>query len=137
METKPNRRKFLETVGMAAGATTLARSVSAGASPEVAQAEAAEKVEASVQDADSAIDFRYSPLAWQTAFCFPDDPHKSLVGEGGELRCGHPGYDDKGLHWFSEVVGFSLLGMEHDQVRYQRVESPGVPIVHTRIDRPE
>ncbi|MGO9272590.1 MAG: hypothetical protein ACLQOO_20545 [Terriglobia bacterium] len=137
MGTQPSRRKFLETVGMAAGATTLARSVSAGARLGVAQGEAGEKAGASVQDTDSAIDLRYSPLAWQTAFCFPDDPHKSLVGERGELRCGHPGYDDKGLHWFSEVVGFSVLGMEQDQVRYQRVESPGVPIVHTRIDRPE
>ncbi|MGA2984798.1 MAG: twin-arginine translocation signal domain-containing protein [Terriglobia bacterium] len=134
---KPDRRKFLKTVGVTAGMTALGGSDSVGARIGVAPAEAGEKAAATAQDLDSAIDFRYSPLAWQTAFCFPDDPHKSLVGERGELRCGHPGADSKGLHWFAEVVGFSVLGMEHDQVQYQRVESPGVPIVHTRIDRPK
>jgi hypothetical protein len=38
----------------------------------------------------TAIDFRYSPLSYQTAYCFPDDPHKSLAGNRGELRMGHP-----------------------------------------------
>lgn len=137
MGTKSNRRKFLKAVGVAAGATVLSAADSIDARIAVAQSKAEEKGVASLQDTDSAIDFRYSPLAFQTAFCFPDDPHKSLVGQHGELRCGHPGADSKGLHWFSEVVGFSVLGMEPDQVHYQRVESPGVPIVHTRIDRPD
>ena len=135
MDTRSNRRKFLKTVGAAAGATALG---GPAASP-VAHAEVpqAEPLAQFVQDVDSAIDFRYSPLAYQTAFCFPDDPHKSLVGQMGELRCGHPGYDGKGLHWFTEVVGFSLLGMEPDRVEYQRLETPGIPIVHTRIARPD
>jgi hypothetical protein len=59
------------------------------------------------------------------------------VGERGELRCGHPGHGEKGLNYFAQVVEFSLLGMEPDAVRYQRLESPGIPIVHTRVDRPE
>jgi hypothetical protein len=25
------------------------------------------------------------PRSWQATFCFPDDPHKSLVGEQGDL----------------------------------------------------
>src|ERR1017187_9693207 len=37
------------------------------------------------------VDFRYAPPSWQTAFCLPDDHYKSLVGERGELRYGHPG----------------------------------------------
>jgi hypothetical protein len=93
---KPDRRKFLKTVGVTAGMTALGGSDSVGARIGVAPAEAGEKAAATAQDLDSAIDFRYSPLAWQTAFCFPDDPHKSLVGERGELRCGHPGADSKG-----------------------------------------
>ncbi len=137
MGTKSNRRKFLKTVGVAAGATVLSAADSIDARMAVAQREAEEKGAASIQDTDSAIDFRYSPLAFQTSFCFPDDPHKSLVGQHGELRCGHPGANSKGLHWFAEVVGFSVLGMEPDQVHYQRVEGPSVPIVHTRIDRPD
>ena len=84
----------------------------------------------------AAIDFRYSPLSWQTAYCFPDDHYKSLIGEHGELRYGHPG-QGAGINYFPEVVEFSLLGMEANEVRGQRLEAPGVPIIHTRIDRPE
>jgi hypothetical protein len=86
-------------------------------------------------DPDSAIDFRYAPLSWQTAFCFPDDPYKSLVGERGELRYGHPG-QGKPIDYFPVVAEFSLAGMEPDRVAWQRLEAPGVPIVHTRIERP-
>jgi hypothetical protein len=137
MGTRPSRRKFLRTVGVAAGMTAFGGPESTAAQVSAAVDEAGVRTGASVADTDSAIDFRYSPLAWQTAFCYPDDPHKSLVGEHGELRYGHPGYDGKGLHYFSEVLEFSALGMEHDHVQSQHVESPGVPIVHTRIDRPE
>ncbi len=137
METRQNRRKFLKTVGVAAGVAALEGSGSKGALVAVPPVEEAPHTVGSIQDLDTAIDFRYSPLAWQTAFCFPDDPHKSLVGQRGELRCGHPGADSRGLHWFSEVVEFSVLGMEPERVQYQRLESPTVPIIHTRIDRPE
>ena len=57
----------------------------------------------------AAIDFRYSPLSWQTAYCFPDDHYKSLIGERGELRYGHPGQGG-GIANFPEVVEFSLRG---------------------------
>ncbi len=134
---KADRRRFMKTVSMATGLATLRSPYSVGEGSAIALDEARKKAGASVQDMASAIDFRYSPLSYQTAFCFPDDPYKSLVGERGELRYGHPGHDGKGLHYFTEIVGFSVLGMEHDQVRHQHVESPGIPIVHTRIDRPE
>ncbi len=78
------------------------------------------------------IDFRYAPLAWQTAFCFPDDPYKSLAGERGDLRYGF----ERG-RGFAHIVEFSARGMEPDTVGDQHLEAPGVPIVHTRIDRPE
>jgi hypothetical protein len=83
-----------------------------------------------------ACDFRYSPLSWQTAYCFPDDHYKSLIGERGELRYGHPG-QGAGIAYFPEVVEFSLLGMEANEVHGQRLEAPGIPIVHTRIERPD
>jgi hypothetical protein len=73
----------------------------------------------------SGIDFRYAPLSGQTAFCFPDDHQKSLVGERGELR------------YAGATVEFSLRGMEANRIAEQRLEAPGVPIVHTRIARPE
>jgi hypothetical protein len=77
------------------------------------------------RDQSSAIDFRYAPLSGQTAFCFPDDHAKSLVGERGELR------------YANLTVEFSLLGMEPNVVAQQRLEAPGIPVVHTRIERPE
>ena len=77
------------------------------------------------EDRSSPIDFRYAPLSGQTAFCFPDDHYKSLVGERGDLRYAHAD------------VEFSLRGMEADRIVDQRLESPAVPIVHTRIERPE
>jgi hypothetical protein len=65
---------------------------------------------AAAPQSGAAIDFRYAPLSGQTAFCFPDDPAKSLAGERGELRYGF-------AHGrFETVVGFSLSGVEPDVV---------------------
>ncbi|MCC6355187.1 MAG: hypothetical protein IT577_14945 [Verrucomicrobiae bacterium] len=81
------------------------------------------------------VDFRYAPAQWQTAICFPDDPHKSLVGERGELRL-----SGKPLQWphapHPVQVEFTCLGMEADEVVGQDLEAPEVPIVTTRIGRP-
>lgn len=107
------RRTFLETAALAAAPPV------PGAGPEKA-----------------AIDFRYAPLAWQTAICLPDDPHKSLVGERGELRYGHPGRG-RPIDYFPVIVEFSLAGMDPDRVIRQQLEAPEIPIVHTRIERPE
>src|SRR5208283_13630 len=132
------RRKFLHDVSVGLGSAAVA-----GSSPRLAGASSlpAPDAESKAPDPEnqvpsSAIDFRYSPLSWQTAYCFPDDPHKSLIGHRGELRCGHPGQSG-GIAYFPEMVEFSLLGMEDNQVGGQRLEAPGVPIVHTRLDRAE
>src|ERR1039457_1025665 len=107
-----NRRQFLARSGVGLGAGLAAAPTAAGQSA-------------------IPIDFRYAPLSGQTAFCFPDDPSKSLVGGRGELRYGFaPGR-------FATVVGFSVTGVEPDVVARQELESPSVPIVHTRIDRAE
>ncbi len=81
------------------------------------------------------IDFRYAPLDGQAAICFTDDPYKSLVGSSGELRYGHPGTNTS-IDAFSAIVHFSVAGMEADRVTRQELEAPGVPIVHTWIERP-
>ena len=107
-----NRRQFLARSGAGLG-TALA-----AASPAVGQSA-------------TPIDFRYAPLSGQTAFCFPDDPFKSLVGERGELRYGFA------RGHFETVIAFSVTGVEPDVVARQELESPAVPIVHTRIDRAE
>src|SRR5271157_494098 len=134
--SETTRRKFLRDVSVGIGTAAMA-----GPSPILADASSltANEVEGKTPNAESlspstAIDFRYSPLAFQTAYCYPDDPHKSLIGERGELRCGHPGQGG-GIAYFPEVVEFSLAGMEDNHVGWQRLEAPGVPIVHTRLDR--
>ncbi len=116
-----NRRNFLNRAGLAA--------LAAGAAP-AAPAELGLKG----SSLRTGIDFRYSPLQWQTAFCFPDDPFKSLTGDRGDLRYGY--VRRGGLDNFSTVVEFSMQGMEQDVAR-QELEAPGCPIVHTRLERPE
>ena len=136
MSQRSSRRAFLSNVGLGLGAATLSgkgfglTDVAAGDKAAAAQA-------TSVESTSLSVDFRYSPLSWQSAYCFPDDPHKSLVGERGDLRYGHPGAGSQGDRYFTEIVEFSAEGMEEDVVHEQRLEAPGVPIIHTRIDRPE
>ena len=131
------RRKFLHDVGVGIGTAAVA-----GSSPILARASSAATQEAegktpsaASESPSIAIDFRYSPLSWQTAYCFPDDHLKSVIGERGELRYGHSDQVGENAN-FPEVVRFSLEGMEADQVGWQRLEAPGVPIIHTRLDRP-
>lgn len=119
MDGLSRRAFFAQTgAGVALGAGSDSRNSAAQAAPEAVP-----------------IDFRYAPRSWQTAFCFPDDIHKSLVGERGELRYGHPGTHAP-LGMFPAVVEFSVCGLEPDKVEHQELESPGVPIVHTFIERP-
>jgi hypothetical protein len=97
---------------------------SAGAAPAAARADVFSP------DLNSAVDFRYAPLQWQSCICFTDyDPHKTLVGENGEFRYGHPETN--------EILQFTVLGMEQDHVVRQWLDAPGVPIVHTRLERPQ
>jgi hypothetical protein len=137
--SESTRRKFLHDVSVGLGTAAVAgsSSVLAGgarlpAPPAVGQSSPAES-----QNPSAAVDFRYSPLSYQTAYCFPDDHYKNLIGQRGELRYGHPGGMRQGWAYFPEVVEFSLQGMEDNQVGAQRLEAPGVPIVYTRLDRPE
>jgi hypothetical protein len=139
-----SRRKFLRNLGLGLGTVGVVERASGlvGApgvtefAPEVGTDTEKSPGTEGAKAAAPAIDFRDSPLSWQTAYCFPDDHFKSLIGEHGELRCGHPGQSG-GIAYFPEIVEFSLLGMEANEVRGQRLEAPGVPIIHTRIDRPE
>ena len=82
----------------------------------------------------SEIDFRYSPLQHQTAYCFPDDPYKSLIDERGRLLYGNPGRKD--ADFYPTIVEFSLQGMEEFRVARQSLDSPGTPVITTRFQRP-
>jgi len=136
--THLNRRGFLKGVALGGGAMGLSAN-SASTNPAQA-ASAAKKAGGSSRAAAGeamAVDFRYSPLAWQTLFCFADDPHKSLVGERGQLRYSDGNPATMPSAHYPEEVEFSLLGIEPDAVVDQRLEAPDVPIIHTTIERPE
>jgi hypothetical protein len=78
------------------------------------------------------IDFRYAPALQQTAFCFPDDPYKSLVRPSGELLYG---YERDDVPWFPLRINFGLDGMHAAEVVSSAIESPAVPIVRSVLAR--
>ncbi len=82
----------------------------------------------------SGIDFRYAPLQHQATYCFPDDPHKSLIDHRGRLLYGNPGRKSADL--YPTVVEFSLQGMEESRAVHQALDAPDVPIITTRFERP-
>src|SRR6266567_2362790 len=82
------------------------------------------------------VDFRYAPRHSQATICFPDDAKKSLVGQAGDLRYGFAKELLVGMEDFSTVCTFSLAGMQDDRIVRQWLEDPGVPIIHTLIERP-
>lgn len=125
------RRKFLERFAVSGAAVA---AVPNELFPEefVARREAEE----SPTDAN-AIDFRYAPRLSQATICFPDDPHKTLVGQGGDLRYDFSKKPFVGIEDFGTVCTFSLAGMQDDRVVRQRLEAPRIPIVHTLIERAE
>jgi hypothetical protein len=135
---RSSRRQFLVDVGAGLGVVSIteAKSVLAETSQPPDGRPQEESLVSGTENLSSEVDFRFGPLSSQLAYCFPDDHHKSLIGEHGDLRYGHPGRG-RGIDYFPEVVEFTLEGMEANHVRWQRLEAPGVPVVHTRIDRPE
>ncbi|MFN7997570.1 MAG: hypothetical protein U0Q18_28385 [Bryobacteraceae bacterium] len=109
-------------------------SVGSGLGLAAAHLPAAERADTGHAGASPVVDFRHSPAQYQTAFCFPDDPHKSLVRQDGALLYGHQ--RGHAIRYFPTEIQFSLSGMDADRVVRQELESPQVPIVHTRIERP-
>ncbi|HSZ63589.1 MAG TPA: hypothetical protein VK828_17455 [Terriglobales bacterium] len=81
------------------------------------------------------VDFRYAPRIQQSTICYPDDSKKTIVGQAGDLRYGYVKSLAAGMENFGTVVEFSLAGFQDDKTLRQWIESPGVPIVHTLIDR--
>lgn len=126
-----SRRRFLE--GLAVSGAVVA------AVPKQALSEtiAPQPETRSPSSAADAIDFRYAPRLTQATICFPDDPHKTLVGQRGDLRYDFSTKLFVGVQDFGTICTFSLAGMQDDRVVRQRLEAPQIPIVHTLIERPE
>ena len=127
-----DRRTFLAG---GAAATLLTGLDSHAARTPIANAQ--EDVAAGMSGAfNTTIDFRYAPEDFQSTICFPDDPVKTLVGKWGDLRCDFPRDQFAGINQFGTIVRFTLSGMDRDTWIEQTMESPGIPILHTKVDRP-
>ncbi|MHB1935705.1 MAG: hypothetical protein ACYCOR_03885 [Acidobacteriaceae bacterium] len=130
-----SRRKFLSGALLTGGALTSTLVLPeplAQASTSAATASPAPPVPDDVAEAVP-IDFRYAPAFRQTAYCFPDDPYKSVMNENGTLLYG---YDrDKQIEYFPLIVGFALGGMKPARFVSQTLESPSAPIVRTTLER--
>jgi len=131
-----NRRGFLG--GALAAGATLAASPLASADPQQPAAPSTTPAEpnapAKPASTASSVDFRFAPALRQTAFCFPDDPHKSLVSHTGQLLYGYQ--DRTSALAFPLRISFALGGMEPSRVLSQQLESPTVPIIRTTLEYP-
>lgn len=85
---------------------------------------------------NTTVDFRYAPADYQSTICFPDEPAKTLIGKWGDLRYDFPRDQFAAINQFGIIVEFTLSGMDRDTWVSQTMEAPGLPIVHTRIERP-
>src|ERR1041384_1215617 len=131
-----NRREFLLDLGIALGAITIARNTSfagpgagsggGGGGKQDSLAAGRKRIP------KEEVDFRYAPGTWQSTYCFPDDPYKSLVGKRGELLIGHPGTGGD-LSQFPHVVSVGLKDRPAGSYLVQKLEAPGIPIITTKL----
>ena len=82
-----------------------------------------------------AIDFRYAPPRRWTCIGRPDDPHKTLVTETGELLYGFERDPGRIEHYrFGRVVAFRPLGDRRLRGVRQHTEDARTPITVTILD---
>ena len=133
-----SRRRFLGRVGATIGTIALGRDVLHALESVPPVYEAAPPPEpplAAPAGTAGAIDFRYAPPFWQSTFCFPDDPSKSLVGKNGELLYGYKSESDD-LAAFAYRVTVGLKGAPEGTYAGQSLETPAVPVVTTKLEFP-
>lgn len=90
---------------------------------------------AAAEPSDARVDFRFAPADFQSTICFPDDPDKTVLGKHGDLRYDFPADIFAGIDQFGTIVEFALAGMGQAAWQSQSMEAPGVPIVHTMMER--
>lgn len=130
---KNSRREFLAKLGITVGAATMGENI-LKAFPLRSRLD--ERKDGLVMDDPSPeieiVDFRYAPGEWQSTFCFPDDPHKSLVGKEGQLLYGHPGIGAE-IDAFAQTISLGLKGKGDGAYVSQALDAPAVPIVTTEL----
>lgn len=122
---KKNRREFLTQIGLAGGTmivgNTLLRAFPAH-EPAASFLQSTEK-----SKFGTPIDFRYQPAVWQSTYCFPHDPHKSLVNHLGGLLYGYQSDSS-----FISTIDFRIAE-ESPEFVSQSTEAPGIPIIVTHL----
>jgi hypothetical protein len=127
------RRQFLTDLGFSVGAITLVRGIiHAGPFSLGEDKKGVGGTGPKPFPGKEAVDFRYAPKSWQSTFCFPDDPHKSLVGKHGELLYGYTG-NNQGIDAFMYVLQPGLSGMEGGNFVGQSLASPELPLITTTL----
>ncbi|MDI6765977.1 MAG: hypothetical protein QME52_04045 [Bacteroidota bacterium] len=130
---KKSRREFLSKFGATVGALTIGKDImNTFPFPDLLQKES-RVAPTSGEPQSRKVDFRYAPKNWQSTYCFPDDPFKSLVGKNGELLYGHQGIG-KDEKVFPHIVSFGLKGKEALTYIEQKLESPSIPIITTKLE---
>ena len=130
---KKNRRKFLKELGIAGGLVAFGKYASDGFPlftnrSEETLLQATDKIKGRYP-----VTFEYAPAFWQSTYCFPDDPYKSLVGKKGELLYGHPGLEAD-IDAFAHRISVGVLNALTGEFLEQRIEAPGIPIITTKLD---
>ncbi len=134
---KHNRRKFIKDIALAGGAIALAtEALDAFTFFQQGKKRIIQVTPIVKDEVVNPVDFRYSPSTWQSTFCFPDDPNKSLVGKFGELLYGHPGLNS-GIDAFAQKVWFGIQGTPKGEYVKQTLEGAGIPIYTTQLKFPE
>ncbi len=130
-----DRRQFV-TALVVSGAATAVRTHAIENSPAALPLPLAPEEPSPPGGHNTEVDFRFAPHTSQSTICFPDDPMKTIVGMAGDLRYGFANSLFVGMKDFGTSIEFSLAGFQDDKILRQWIEAPGVPIVHTLIDRP-
>src|SRR4249919_1140232 len=127
----PVRRTFLKNLGLTVGGLAFGKDI-VGAAPSWFQEKSSKQPLPKPEPAppNAIVDFRYAPKNWQSTYCFPDDPSKSLVGKNGELLCNHPG-PNNAIDDFAETISIGMSNEGEGVFLEQMMESPGIPIVRT------
>ena len=128
------RRQFLTDLGLSMGALTLVRGVlTAGSGDPGDDKKKGGATTGNPSLGKEALEFRYAPKNWQSTFCFPDDPHKSIVGKNNELFYGYTG-TEKGTDLFTYLVLFGMSGTEKGDFIVQSFPDPEVPVIATTCE---
>ncbi len=129
-----SRRKFLSQLGLTVGGLAIGKGIAKGFPPTIIQEKIVKqpRMAPAPRRSKDVVDFRYSPKNWQSTYCFPDDPYKSLVGKNGELLYGHPGTTGE-INDFAEIVSIGIKGENAGTYLHQEMETAGIPIIRTKI----